>query len=114
MAEPPAYARHREGMQPPYLYPDYASTVKRAPTRKLIRIDHTLSEITAPSFSTDWAGPAATDLTKQRLPTPSSSSGNATPPAATTTRSTSTTPRSTRISPAPGKPSPTTTAATGS
>lgn len=65
MAEPPAYARHREGTQPPYLYPDYASTVKRAPTRPLIRFEHTLSEITAPSFSAGWVGAAATDLTKQ-------------------------------------------------
>ena len=65
MAEPPAYARYREGTQPPYLYPDYASTVKRAPTRPLIRFEHTLSEITGPSFSSGWAGPEATDLTKQ-------------------------------------------------
>ena len=65
MAEPPAYARHRAGTQPPYLYPDYASTVKRAPTRPLIRFEHTLSEITGPSFSSDWVGPVATDLTKQ-------------------------------------------------
>ena len=28
---PQAYARHHDGGQPPYLYPDYASTVKRAP-----------------------------------------------------------------------------------
>jgi protocatechuate 3,4-dioxygenase beta subunit len=66
MAEtPPAYARHRDGTQPPYLYPDYASTVKRAPTRKLIPFEHTLSEITGPSFSNGWAGTAATDLTRQ-------------------------------------------------
>lgn len=65
MAEPPAYARHRAGTQPPYLYPDYASTVKRAPSRRLIRFEHTLSEITAPRFSTSWAGPVAADLTKQ-------------------------------------------------
>ena len=31
---PPAFARPRPGTQPPYLYPDYASTVKRAPKRK--------------------------------------------------------------------------------
>ena len=65
MAEPPAYSRHRDGTQPPYLYPDYASTVKRSPTRPLIRFEHTLSEITGPSFSTGWAGPEAIDLTKQ-------------------------------------------------
>jgi protocatechuate 3,4-dioxygenase, beta subunit len=70
MAEPPAYSRHRAGTQPPYLYPDYASTVKRSPTRPLIRFEHTLSEITGPSFSTGWAGPAATDLTKQHKSEP--------------------------------------------
>jgi protocatechuate 3,4-dioxygenase beta subunit len=62
---PPAYARHHDGGQPPYLYPDYASTVKRAPTRPLVRFEHTLSEITGPSFASGWAGPEATDLTKQ-------------------------------------------------
>jgi protocatechuate 3,4-dioxygenase, beta subunit len=65
MAEPPAYTRHASGTQPPYLYPDYASTVKRAPTRPLISFEHTLSEITGPSFTTDWAGVPATDLTRQ-------------------------------------------------
>ena len=65
MAEPPAYARPQPGTQPPYLYPDYASTVKRSPTRPLIRFEHTLSEITGPSFSSGWAGSTATDLTKQ-------------------------------------------------
>ena len=65
MAEPPAYARPQPGTQPPYLYPDYASTVKRSPTRPLIRFEHTLSEITGPSFSSGWAGSSATDLTKQ-------------------------------------------------
>ena len=65
MAQPPSYARHREGGQPPYLYPDYGSTVKRAPTRPPIHFEHTLSEITGPSFATGWAGPEAIDLTKQ-------------------------------------------------
>jgi hypothetical protein len=43
MAQPPPYARHREGGQPPYLYPDYDSTEKRAPTRPPIHFYHTLS-----------------------------------------------------------------------
>ena len=51
--------------QPPYLYPDYASTVKRAPNRPPIRFEHTLSEITGPGFADGWAGPDATDLTEQ-------------------------------------------------
>jgi len=59
------FARPREGTQPPYLYPDYASTVKRAPKRIPLRVEHTLSEITGPTFEDGWAGPDATDLTRQ-------------------------------------------------
>ncbi len=61
---PPPFARPRPGTQPPYLYPDYASTVKRAPNRAPIRFDHTLSEVTGPVFAGGWAGPDATDLTR--------------------------------------------------
>ena len=60
-----AYQREKSGNHPLYLSPEYTSTVKRAPTRKLIRLDQTLSEITGPSFTTDWAGPANADLTHQ-------------------------------------------------
>ena len=35
--DPLPYARQRAGTQPPPLYPDYASTVKRAPKRPPIR-----------------------------------------------------------------------------
>ncbi len=65
MPEPLPFARPRSGTQPEYLYPDYGSTVKRAPKRPLIRFDHTLSEMTGPSFAGGWAGPDATDLTRQ-------------------------------------------------
>jgi protocatechuate 3,4-dioxygenase beta subunit len=60
-----AYQREKPGNHPLYLSPEYGSTVKRAPTRKLVRIDQTLSEITGPTFTTDWAGPANADLTRQ-------------------------------------------------
>jgi protocatechuate 3,4-dioxygenase beta subunit len=39
--------------------------VKRAPKRNLVRIEQTLSEVTGPSFAEGWAGPEATDLTRQ-------------------------------------------------
>ena len=65
MTDPQPYAREHPGGQPPYLHPPYASTVKRAPKRALVKVDHTLSEVTGPTFRTDWAGPAAVDLTKQ-------------------------------------------------
>ncbi|HEX7970435.1 MAG TPA: protocatechuate 3,4-dioxygenase subunit beta [Stellaceae bacterium] len=59
------YQRPRPGEQPPYLHPDYKSTVKRAPTQKLVRIEHTLSEVTGPSFADGWTGPDKADLTRQ-------------------------------------------------
>ena len=62
--DPQPFARPRPGTQPPYLYPDYQSTVKRAPKRALIRFEHTLSEVTGPDFADRWAGPDATDLTR--------------------------------------------------
>lgn len=59
------YERARPGENPPYLYPGYASTVKRSPTRPLVRLDHTLSEVTGPGFATGWTGPDKIDLTAQ-------------------------------------------------
>jgi protocatechuate 3,4-dioxygenase, beta subunit len=64
-AIPRPFARPGPGAQPPYLYPDYQSTVKRAPKRPPIRFEHTLSEVTGPVFTDRWAGPDATDLTRQ-------------------------------------------------
>jgi protocatechuate 3,4-dioxygenase beta subunit len=52
--------------QPPSLYPPYASTLKRSPTQPLVRIPHTLTEVTGPD--TDWErliGPPMLDLTRQ-------------------------------------------------
>ena len=63
--EPKPFARPGRGTQPPYLYPDYASTVKRSPNRAPIRLEHTVSEVTGPFFADGWAGPDATDLTTQ-------------------------------------------------
>ena len=64
------FARPRDGTQPPYLYPDYASTVKRSPNRAPIRLEHTVSEVTGPVFADGWAGPDATDLTTQHAGAP--------------------------------------------
>ena len=120
------FARPRPGTTPPYLYPEYQSTRKRAPLRPPIRVEHTLSEATGPDFSDLWAGPDITDLTRQHSGEPlgeriivtgrvldedgrplagdaASNCGSATRPGAITTRRTSTTRRSTRISPAPGR-----------
>lgn len=59
------YRRPYPGTQPDYLFPMYASTVKRAPTRPLVILPHTLSELTGPVFGTDDLRPADHDLTRQ-------------------------------------------------
>lgn len=60
-----AYARPRPGTQPPYLHPPYASSVKRAPTRELVRIPLTVSECTGPIFGSADVPQNAQDLTRQ-------------------------------------------------
>lgn len=49
---------------PPYLYADYKSTILRAPTKPLIPLPHTLSELTGPVFGHDAVGPLDHDLTR--------------------------------------------------
>ena len=63
--DPRPYAGPPQGGQPPYLHAAYGSTVKRAPSRKPLRLERTLSEVTGPSFADFWAGPNAADLTRQ-------------------------------------------------
>jgi protocatechuate 3,4-dioxygenase, beta subunit len=64
MKSPRPYAREVRDGQPPYLWPDYKSTVGRAPKRGLLPLVHTLSEVTGPSFTTNWFGPEAADMTR--------------------------------------------------
>ncbi len=59
------YRRPREGTQPPYLHPPYRSTEKRAPTRPLLLLPHTLTEATGPVFGHDTVRPGDEDLTRQ-------------------------------------------------
>ena len=47
---PAGYRRPSAGAQPPYLHPPYASTVLRAPSRPLVLLPQTLSELTGPAF----------------------------------------------------------------
>lgn len=61
MSDLAGYRRERPGTQPALLHPAYGSTVKRAPAAPLVRIPHTISEITGPLIK----APANTDLTKQ-------------------------------------------------
>ena len=65
MTDVAEYKRTKPGEQPDYLWPDYASTVKRAPSQPLVKLDHTLTEVTGPTFTDGWTGPDKVDLTKQ-------------------------------------------------
>ena len=51
------------GTQPPNLSPEYKSTLLRAPTRPLVPLVQTLSEVTGPVYGHDSAGPLDADLT---------------------------------------------------
>ena len=65
MTNPRGYRRPLAGTQPNYLYPPYRSSISRAPTRPLILLPHTLSEVTGPVFGQDTIGPSDNDLTRQ-------------------------------------------------
>ena len=62
MTDPRPYAREIAGSQPPNDFPAYGSTVRRAPRRPPIRVEHTLSEITGPIF--DQAALGVVDMTR--------------------------------------------------
>src|SRR5215212_6255978 len=51
------------GADPPYLFPDYRSTALRAPSKPLLLLPHTLSELTGPVFGHDAVGELDHDLT---------------------------------------------------
>jgi protocatechuate 3,4-dioxygenase beta subunit len=59
------YRRPPADSRPPYLEPRYTSTLKRAPSRPLIVLPHTLSEITGPVFGSDTVTASDSDLTRQ-------------------------------------------------
>jgi protocatechuate 3,4-dioxygenase beta subunit len=64
-ATPLPYRSEDRTAQPPYRHAAYGSTVKRAPARAPLPVEHTLSEVTGPGFADGWAGPDAADLTRQ-------------------------------------------------
>jgi protocatechuate 3,4-dioxygenase beta subunit len=64
------YRRPWAGTQPDYLFPPYASTVKRAPTRPLVVLPHTLTELTGPVFGHDEVRAEDHDLTRQHKGAP--------------------------------------------
>jgi protocatechuate 3,4-dioxygenase beta subunit len=65
MADVAGYRRPLKGTQPEYLYAPYASTRKRAPTKPLVLLPHTLSEVTGPLFGQNDVRPQDADLTRQ-------------------------------------------------
>ena len=102
------YSRAGNAADPPSLSPDYNRRSCAAPSRPLVIIPQTLSEITGPVYGHSDVKPEEADLTKQhageplgeriivqgrvldearprRCPTRWSRSGSATPPAATST-----------------------------
>ena len=64
------YRRYAPGTQPEHLHPPYNSSAKRAPSKPLVYLPHTLTEITGPVFRAETVGPEiadpkACDLTRQ-------------------------------------------------
>jgi protocatechuate 3,4-dioxygenase beta subunit len=59
------YRKYRPGTQPAYDFAPYASTAKRHPTRPLVIVPQTLSEITGPVFGYGDLKPTDNDLTRQ-------------------------------------------------
>jgi protocatechuate 3,4-dioxygenase beta subunit len=64
------YRRPDPGTQPPHFHPPYVSSIKRAPTKPLVAIPQTLSEITGPVFGPQAVEPKACDLTSQHTGSP--------------------------------------------
>src|SRR6184192_1427719 len=64
------YRRPYPGTQPNHLHPPYVSSIKRAPLRPLVRIPHTLTEITGPQFGSESVDPKDCDLTRQHAGEP--------------------------------------------
>ena len=57
-------------VDPPYLYPDYRSTVARAPSRALLTLPEELHRLAAPVFGEDAVAPADADLTSRHAGEP--------------------------------------------
>jgi protocatechuate 3,4-dioxygenase, beta subunit len=65
----PTFAPRDWSSQPPYLTPEYKSSVLRAPTKALIPIRQSLSEISGPVYGHDCLHPHDADLTRNAVKT---------------------------------------------
>lgn len=63
--KPAPYRALTPGTQPGYLHLPYASTARRAPSKPLVMIPQSLSEITGPVFGQQDVRPGDADLTRQ-------------------------------------------------
>lgn len=61
----PGYRRDTEGVHPPLYWPDYRSTVLRAPREPLVLLPHSLTEVTGPLLGQGRVGEQDADLTRQ-------------------------------------------------
>jgi protocatechuate 3,4-dioxygenase, beta subunit len=59
------YRRPVPGTQPDYLHPSYVSSRKRAPSKSLIAMPATLTELTGPRFAPEHLAAHESDLTRQ-------------------------------------------------
>jgi len=66
MSESNRYLRPQPGTQPEPLHPSYVSSLKRAPSKPLVRLPQTISEVTGPAFDPQSAKTGGFDLTRQR------------------------------------------------
>src|SRR4029077_8017807 len=58
------YRRYYPGTQPNHLNPPYVSSIIRAPSKLLVYLPHTLSEVTGPVIGAEIVDPKACDLTR--------------------------------------------------
>src|SRR5918992_143595 len=63
--EAAGYRRKDDGVQPPYLYPDYVATRLRAPKKPLITPPRALSDTRGPAYGRGAVGDFDDDLTRQ-------------------------------------------------
>lgn len=61
------YAPRDWRSHPAYIHPAYKSTTSRGPSRPLIPLPHTLSELTGPAFGHGCVGPLDHDLTRNAV-----------------------------------------------
>jgi protocatechuate 3,4-dioxygenase beta subunit len=64
------YRRDDVDVDPPYLFPDYVATRLRSPTRPLVFLPQSLTELTGPVYGEDVVGELDADLTRQHADEP--------------------------------------------